>query len=238
MLTVYTEECGLISAMAKSARSIKSRKLAATQQFCYATFVLVERDDRYWVKEATLIESFFGIRETIERLALAGYIAEVVCHVAVAEPDTELLRLALNSLYAVSRGLFEPGKIKAAFEIRLLSIIGFMPEVLACHTCGERSGEFYFNIMAGAIECIACHRKAEKLHETLNDPHESHVIARLTEGAKTAIAYAIYSPIEKLFSFKIPSEDMRLFEKAAELYLLNHLERSFKTLDFYNEVKK
>ena len=66
----------------------------------------------------------------------------------------------------------------------------------------------------------------------------SKIICILSESAKTAISYSIYSPLEKLFSFRIEEEDMKLFSQAAEEYLINQLERSFKTLDFYKEVKR
>ena len=35
LITIYTEECGIISAFAKGSRSLKSRKMSATMQFCY-----------------------------------------------------------------------------------------------------------------------------------------------------------------------------------------------------------
>lgn len=238
LLTIYTEERGVITAFAKGSRSLKSRKMSSTMQFCYSNFVLETRADKCWIKEASLIESFFGLRESIEGLALAAYIVEVLSDVATAEAERDLLRLALNSLYAISMGKTEICKIKAAFEIRCAAILGFMPEILSCHTCGERDGEFFFNIMAGAIECHACHRKAERLHTTLTEEHESNIIYILSMGAKIALGYCIYTPLEKLFSFSISDEDMHLFSRATEAYLLNHLERGFKTLDFYNEVKR
>jgi len=37
---------------------------------------------------------------------------------------------------------------------------------------------------------------------------------------------------------KVSDDDMRLFAKATEEYLLNQLGRSYKTLDFYNSVKR
>ncbi len=238
LITIYTEECGIITAYAKGSRSLKSRKMSATMQFCYSNFVLYTRGDKCWIKETSLIESFFGLRESIDGLALAGYIVEVLSDVATAEADRDLLRLALNSLYAISLAKAPMSIIKAAFEIRCAAMLGFMPDVLACHTCGERMGEFFFNVMAGAIECHKCHRKAERMHTTLAEEHESNIIYILSEGAKIAIGYCIYTPIEKLFSFKISDDDMHLFSKAAEGYLLNHLERGFITLDFYNEVKR
>ena len=238
LLTIFTEEQGIVTALAKGARSLKSRKMASTQQFCYSSFVLYGQSEKYWIKEASWIESFFGIRNSIEGLALAAYIVEVLADVGVEDKEVELLRLALNSLYAISSEKYDLNKVKAVFEMRAASILGFMPEVISCHTCGQRGGEFFFDIMAGAIECADCHKRSVAAHSTLSEEHEGHVISILSEGAKTAMCYAIYSPLEKMFSFNVSSEDMTLFSKAAERYLVNHLERSYKTLEFYNEVKR
>ena len=236
LITIFTEEMGVVSAMARGARSLKSRKMSSTMQFCYSNFILHMQGDKYWIKESSLIESFFDIRKTIEGLSLANYIAEVLSDVTIAEADRDLLRLSLNSLYAIASGKYDISKIKAVFEIRASSILGFMPDIIACNRCGERLGEFFFDIMAGNVECHKCRRDAElKKMDTL-DPHESKIICILSEGAKMALEYAIYSPLDKLFSFKISDEDMRLFSRAAEEYLLNQIGHTYKTLEFYKKI--
>ena len=238
LVTIFTEEQGAMTALARGARSLKSRKLAASLQFCYGKYVLYKRGDKYEIKEAELIENFFDIGQSIEGLALANYIAEVLSDVTVAEAERDLLRLSLNSLYAISKGLYSIEKIKAAFEIRAVSILGFMPNVISCHICDEKSGDFFFDIMGGIIECRACHEKREKGRIEHADPHESHIICILSEGAKTALGYCIYSPVERVFSFNINDEDMRLFSRAAEEYILNQLGHGFKSLDFYKSLLK
>jgi DNA repair protein RecO (recombination protein O) len=112
-----------------------------------------------------------------------------------------------------------------------------MPDVLSCYKCEEKLGDFFFDIMGGHIECAACRAEATLSHEENPSPHEAHILCILSEGAKVALGYCIYCPIEKIFSFNIGDEDMRLFSKATEEYLLNHIERTFKSLEFYNEVK-
>ena len=236
-LNIFTEEMGMISAYAQGARSYKSRKMAATNQFCYGSFVLLQRADKYWVKEAELIESFFDIRHTIEGLALASYIVDVLSFVTVTEPENDLLRLALNSLYAIANKRYELEKIKAAYEIRALSIIGYMPDVISCRSCAKEHGDFYLDVIGGNIECRDCHSRVPDVDPLLTDRNDARVICILSESAKIALGYCIYSPIEKIFSFKIPDEDMHLFSRACEEYLLNQLERSFNTLEFYHSVK-
>ena len=236
LVTIFTEEYGSMTALARGARSLKSRKLAATMQFCYGKYVLYKQGDKYWVKEAELLENFFDIGKSIEGLALANYIAEVLSDVTVAEADRDLLRLSLNSLYAISKGLYPVQKIKAVFEIRAASILGFMPNILTCHRCDEKSGDFFFDIMGGVIECRNCHEKREKIRAEHEDPHESHILCILSEGAKIALGYSVYSPVERVFSFNISDQDMHLFARASEEYLLNQLGHSFKSLDFYKSV--
>ncbi len=236
LITIFTEEKGAVTALARGARSLKSRKMAATMQFCYGNFVLYGQGDKLWVKEAELIESFFDIRKTIEGLALSGYIAEILSDVTVEQSDTELLRLSLNTLFAISKGKHSLSKIKAAFEIRAASILGFMPDVISCNNCDEKFGDFFFDIMGGIIECRSCREKAAKAHTEHPDPHETHIVCILSEGAKTALGYCIYAPVERIFSFNISDDDMRLFARATEEYILNHLGHGFKTLDFYKEI--
>ncbi|MBQ9069837.1 MAG: DNA repair protein RecO [Clostridia bacterium] len=238
LITVFTKEMGTVSALVKGARSLKNRNMSATQQFCYSTLVLFKKGDKYWVRESNLIESFFGLRDTIEGLSLAGYIVEVLSDVTTEEAEGELLRLALNSLYAISEKKYPLGKIKAAFEIRATSIIGFMPEVLTCRDCDATHGDFFFDIMGGNIQCAACRKKAQLTHMDIADDGHRSIVTILSEGAKIALGYLVHSPIERIFAFGISDEDMSILERATEEYIVNQLERSFKSLEFYKEVKR
>ena len=236
LVTIFTEEQGVVTALARGARSLKSRKMSATMLFCYGDYVLYGQGDKLWIKEAELIESFYDMRNSIEGLALANYIVEVLSDVTVAEAENELLRLALNSLFAISRGKYTAEKIKAAFEVRAAAILGFMPDVLSCHECGERLGDFFLDVMGGVITCRSCRDAAALSHTEPADPHEAHIICLLSEGAKTAFGYCIYSPVERIFSFNLSDSDMHLFSKAAEDYLLNQLGRSYNSLAFYKSL--
>ena len=237
LITIFSEEMGVVSALARGARSLKSRHMSSTMQFCYSTFVLYKRGEHYWIKESELIESFFDIRSSIQGLALATYVLEVLSDVATAQPEKDLMRLSLNTLFAIASGKYALDKVKAAFEIRCASIIGFMPDTLACRECGERGGSFYLDIMDGAITCYGCQQKAQSKYNAIENPHESRIICILSEGAKIAIGYCIYCPLEKIFSFSLSDEDMRVFSTACEQYLVHQLERDFKSLTFYKEVK-
>ncbi|MFA5561792.1 MAG: DNA repair protein RecO [Eubacteriales bacterium] len=235
LLTVFTEECGLISAFAKGGRSLKSRYLAPMQLFCYSLFLLYKKGEQYWVRDVDPIEGFFAIQSSIEKTALAAYLCDVVNQTATAQPDKPFLRLVLNSLYALSEDKIDPHLLKAAFEIRAAALLGFMPDLSACRECGGTAGEFILDVMDGCLVCRACRARAPS-DPALQDPSKGYHISLLTDAARAAMEYAIRCPLERLFSFRITGEDAVLFGKAAENYLINHLERSFKSLAFFHEV--
>ena len=46
LVTIFTEQKGVVTAMARGARSLKSRKLSSTMQFCYGNFILYGQGDK------------------------------------------------------------------------------------------------------------------------------------------------------------------------------------------------
>ena len=105
MMTVLTAERGRISVFGRGARRLKSDFFVATQLFCYTEFVLVQSSEKYYIRECSLIESFYNVRATLQGLALASYIADVAADAATEEHEhAELLRLTLNCFWAICDG--------------------------------------------------------------------------------------------------------------------------------------
>ena len=58
----------------------------------------------------------------------------------------------------------------------------------------------------------------------------------LRPGALNAAAYILGCDAKKLFSFTLNENASKELSKATENYLLAHLDRTFKTLDFYHKI--
>ncbi len=239
ILSLYTDELGLITVTANGSRSLKSRALVATELFCYSRFVLTKRADRYTVKEVELIESFFDLRSDVTKIALAGYACEVLAHVGTENmPEPDLLRLCLNTLYAIAKEKSTHAQIKGAFEMRAAAILGFMPELSVCADCGEEGEDVVLDVMNGAVRCGECRRAIEDFPPApAEDEGHATILCLLTPSARAALFYVLRCPLERILSFRLDGEeDIKSFSYAAETYLLNHLERSFKNLEFYKTL--
>ena len=91
--------------------------------------------------------------------------------------------------------------------------------------------------MDGSLLCYECKSERPTTPAPVSELGESRVVSLLSSSARVAMMYCVHAPLERLFSVRIPPEDMMLFCRSCEDYLLHHIERSFKTLDFYKEVK-
>ena len=119
--------------------------------------------------------------------------------------------------------------IKHLYELRQLSLAGFMPDLVACRSCAAyESGLMYFLPRSGELCCAGCF---------------SH-IAQMTPGAVAlppavlaAMRYIIYSDFEKLFSFQLSPEGLQALGAVSQTYLTTQLERSFPALTFFESVR-
>ena len=142
ILTVLTGELGKLPVVAKGARSRRSRVTAATQLLAYSELVLSERHGWQYLSEATTIELFDGVRQDVEKLSLASYFAELTEAVAYEEAEAgDFLPLLLNALYVMSALPRPLPLVKASFELKLMSLIGFEPLLERCVYCGAPEPE-------------------------------------------------------------------------------------------------
>lgn len=228
ILTVLTQEGGKRTVKARGCRRRGSALAASAQLLVFSDMTLFEYKDYYTLNEGSTIALFRHMRENLERLALGSYFAEVT--EAVAEegrPEPELLSLLLNSLYALDTMKQPPELIKAAFELRLLCTAGYAPLADACGVCGAPEPEKpLLNLSEGVLHCAACRGG---VGEGISMP--------LSPGALAALRYIIYGDPKRLFSFRLEADGLRLLGEAAEAFLLTQLERGFRTLDFYKQIR-
>ena len=229
MLTILTPERGRISAAARGVKRIKSRMITASQPMCYANYVLFFSKGRYTLYKAEVIETFFGLRENLYKLALAHYFLEVLNSIAFEQEEREMLRLALNSLFALSKKDLPVELVKAVFEMKLMDVCGMKPDITPCG-CGER--DIFLDVRNGIIKCKKCIQPSFD-----KNSREYGIKMPLTRGIYEAMEYILKSDITKAFSFSLSEESMKGLDRIAESYVLVQLERGFKSLDFYHTLR-
>ena len=246
MLTVLTAEHGKISVFARGAKRLKSSFFVCSHMFCYSEFVLKKSSEVFYINDCSLIEGFFNIRNTLEGSALAGYIADVAQDISTENTDeSNLLRLVLNCLFAIANNKKPLPLIKAVFELRAVCYAGFLPRLSGCTICGKAPlPTYFFDIDDGVFFCEECFHKrgklledeARKINEAESIYAAMHTITQISGSVFSAVIYALSAPQERIFSFTLEDDALDDFAALCEKYLLCHLERDFRTLDFYHSM--
>ena len=133
IITILTTHAGIISASAKGIKNMKSKLSAGCAVFTFSEFLLRHDRGKYVVASAKSKDGFYGLSSHIERLSFATYIAELTRSFALSAEDAKtVLPLVLNTLYLLANTAKNMRLIKCVFELRLLCLLGYAPELDAC----------------------------------------------------------------------------------------------------------
>lgn len=222
ILTLFSKEKGIISAIAKGARKFKSHQAGATQLFCYGLFNLVPGKNMYTLRGAVCEESFFSVSASIENLALAQYLCDLAYQATGPEnPDEGVLSLLLNTLYLLSKGDKNPALLKAVYEFKLCARAGFAPNTECCMRCGSTDVLNAFSPAMGGMLCASC-GAADAI--------------KLSAPTVKALQYISEAPLSASFGFTLSEDFLCELSKTCEKFVLFNVDNYPKSLDYYKKI--
>ena len=160
ILTLFTREQGLLSASARGCRRPNSPLLCCSELFAYGEYVFFESRGRYTLDSCDLRETFYPLREDVERFAAGMLMLCVTEHGGVSgERAEELFQLLYYALSYTAYGAARPADLALCFMVRALSLLGFTPMLTRCARCGTdlRSRRVLrFSPALGGAACENC----------------------------------------------------------------------------------
>lgn len=225
-IDILTKDNGLMELSVRGGRKINGKLASSTQLFAYSKFCYDVRKERFALNSAEPIHIFYGLRNSITAFSLASYFADVLKYSTAELTDSgDVLRLFLNTLHFLEKGLRSEAMLKAIFELRLMSEIGFMPDIVCCRECGAfEPEEIYFSLKSCGFVCADCFRS------------EDDSCFHLYISELSAIRHIVLSDFNRLFNFRMPEKNLRRLGDFLEVYTKSRLERNFSTLDFYKSL--
>ena len=215
MVTILTQN-GKIGCSAKGARKPKSLLMAGTQFLCFGEYLIYEGASTYHINSCDTIELFYPIRTDLNKLKYASHVSKIINDVTYENQNTyKILQLYLNTLYMISQTDRNLDFILSVFKIRLLTLLGFSPEIKYCTTCKTNENLSYFSIKDNGFKCLSC-GKVDKS------------AIQISNSTITAIRYIMMSDAKKIFSFQISDENLKELNLVSKLYFNEKLEKEYK----------
>ncbi len=228
ILTILTPDLGRITAQAHGCRKKGSGLSSASQMLVWSEMTLSEFRGRWTLTEAAVELEFRQLRRDLEKLALGSYFAEVLEGIVQEDSQPEeLLPLLLNCLYALDQTDKPLSQVKAAFEVRCMTLSGFAPMLDGCAVCGKNPPEQpRLNLTQGVLHCADC---GAKTGEGISMP--------LSPGVLAALVHLVNCPGRRLLSFRLDEAGLEQLGQVSEAYLLTQTERGYRTLDYYKRLR-
>lgn len=159
LVTLFTLENGLVSAVAKSVKSSNAKMKFAKEPFCFGDFILVGNNEIKTISSVSVLDTFFDIVTNLDRFFLSSAVLSVIKEIVnYNEPNPTLFLLTLNTLkmFAYEKAL-NPKMIFCKFLINAFDLVGYRINFRYCANCkGDFQLKRYFNFNSGEIICSKC----------------------------------------------------------------------------------
>jgi len=227
LLTLFTLESGKLRAIAKGARKLRSRKAGHLEPFTRVALLLARGRDLWIVTQAQTVDAYLPLRDNLERTGYAAYIVELLDRFTGEEgPNHMLFRLLTDTLQRISE---EQNYITAVhyYEIRLLDILGYRPDLFNCVGCGEEiiARDQFFSAEHGGVLCPNCRARDPQAR-----PASMHALKYLRHYQRSGYAEAS--------RVAIPTGIQKEVENLLQYYLTYLLERGLNTAQFLRDIRQ
>ena len=227
ILVLYTREMGKVRAIAKGVRKLRSRKAGHLEPFTRVTLQLAKGRNLWIVTQAESVNNYQPVREDLERMGYAAYAVELIDRSSGEEgPNLPLYRLLTNTLMRLSVS-DDPFQVVRYFELRMLDLLGFRPELKLCGNCGKtiQPEDQFFSAEVGGALCPNCGKGVPNVR-----PMSMRTLKFLRHFQR--------STYEEAMRVSLPAAVRPEMEAAIQHYLMYHLERRLNTPDFLKLVRK
>jgi DNA repair protein RecO (recombination protein O) len=138
IVVCLTRSAGLIRGVAKGCRKLKSRFGAALEPFTLVkiTYYQKEHQELVSLNQVDILRSHFDLSSQAETLAGLAYMGDLVIDFSPPyEPNEKLFRMVTACLEAIAESQAELQIILRYFEIWLLKLEGYLPDIRRCGQC-------------------------------------------------------------------------------------------------------
>ena len=235
LLTLFTPDLGKIRVVAKGARKPTSRKSGHVELFTHCALMIAKGKQFDVVTQADTIEPFIPLRNDLDRLGYAYYLAELVDRFLEEGAENRSLFDLLNeALGWLGHTETEPGLLARFFELRLLHEVGYRPQLFKCVLCGKdiEPTENFFSIDAGGVIDPGCMAMPQSSSSWVRDARPMPL------NVLKVLRYLQTREWDTVRTLRLNADVMLEVEALLQRYIVHHLEKNLKSIEFLKELRR
>lgn len=230
IVTFFSKELGKTKGIAKGARRSLKRFGGCLEQFSLIEMVVTPREGLSLFMEGKVARNYKSIKGDLDKIFFGSYLLDVVNSLlndGYDDRSSEIYNLLLSAMETMENNSHCEEAVRE-FEVRFLSVIGYMPSFLICISCNasveshkyekKETSNIAFSASKGGVYCSSC----------------SHQINEKIEY----ISLGTLKTLDKASSKKVSFTRNALDESSRIIpdFISYHLGRRLKSLEFLEKV--
>ncbi|MDW8325651.1 MAG: DNA repair protein RecO [Anaerolineales bacterium] len=234
ILTLLTPERGKVRVVAKGIRKPRSRKAGHLELFTRTHLLIAAGRDLDIVTQAQLADAHQPIREDLVRGAYAAYAVELMDRFTPEQQESPELYNLLAAMLAWLCTEVDVAVAARYYELRLLALAGYQPELRRCVACGEAivAEDQFFSVAQGGVVCAKCGKSAGGGDRRLPG------LMPISMEALKYLRYFQVQPFNKVAALKLSSNVLSEMEYVLQRYITYLLERQLKSVEFLKLIRR
>ena len=215
IVLMYSKDKGIIRAVAKGIKKTNS-KLGGRMDLLVANKMMLSKGKNLnTICQAEALNTFYNLRNDINKLFYSMYCAEIVTNFGVEDdPNSEeIYNLFYTFLEQISSAKSKESIMLCVlkFQLKIMNITGYSLELSKCVRCQNIPDEIYFSIEHGGILCRDCANSVIK---------KIKIHPKITEFLNTMLTndFTMQTRYDSLVTEKICDTCINLLKKYIEYY--------------------
>ncbi len=157
IIHIFTQKYGKVSVGSNLIEKNKrTRSSLATRPFTYGRYELFKNNNYYALNGASVIKSFYGFSENLDRYLTASFVLELSSKLLEEEhPQPRLFANLIDLMKLIETRTRSYDTLKLAYMVKLLDSLGMMPHMDKCVSCGTHDAVL-FSVADGGSICQRC----------------------------------------------------------------------------------
>jgi DNA repair protein RecO (recombination protein O) len=225
IVTIFSPDLGKVSIMARGAKKPKSRLSSISQPFTYGNYLFYKGSQTGMgsLSQGEIIESFRDFRQDLTKMAYAAYFAELVDKLVEDGDRNPFVFQLLLTTYHYLDDEKDPEILARLFEIKMLTVGGYRPELNQCVACGNIEGTFGFSVKEGGFLCDQCQ-------------HEDPQRIRMQLSSLKVLRLLYKLDVHRLGNISVKPETKEELKKVLWLFMDHHTPLRLKSRSFLEKM--
>jgi DNA repair protein RecO (recombination protein O) len=227
ILTLYTPSHGKIRVIGKGVRKPTSRKAGHVELFMEVDLLIAQGRSLDILTQAEMIQAFDPLRTNLTRTTMAGHAVELLDAFTededASQPLYDLLVAGLGWI-SMTDDLQRTARF---YELRLLTLAGYRPELFHCVICGEptRPEAQFYSAPDGGVVCPLC-------------APERPAARSLSLNGLKVLRYLQTRPFDMVEQLSLSGRVQNEIERLMYETLTYHLERRLRSAAFLDRLRR